>query len=42
MKVTSHALMLYLLFMGYVLVYLDKTVMGFVLLPLRQEFHLAP
>lgn len=42
MKVTSHALMLCLLFMGYVLVYLDKTVMGFVLLPLRQEFHLAP
>lgn len=39
---TSHALMLCLLFMGYVLVYLDKTVMCFALLPVREEFHLAP
>lgn len=42
MKVTSRFLMLFLLFTGYVLVYIDKTVIGFALLPIRDEFHLTP
>lgn len=42
MKVTSRFLMLFLLFTGYVLVYIDKTVIGFALLPIRDEFHLSP
>ncbi|WP_455818406.1 MFS transporter [Pseudomonas cerasi] len=42
MKVTSRFLLLFLLFTGYVLVYIDKTVIGFALLPIRDEFHLTP
>lgn len=34
--------MLVLLFIGYVFVYIDKTVIGFALLPIRQEFSLSP
>ena len=35
-------LMIFLLFVGYVVVYLDKTVMGFALLPIEREFDLRP
>lgn len=35
-------LMLILLFIGYTFVYIDKTVMGFALLPIREEFSLTP
>ncbi|QPT13035.1 MFS transporter [Serratia rubidaea] len=34
------ALMIFLLFVGYVIVYIDKTVMGFALLPIEREFNL--
>jgi len=34
--------MIFLLFIGYVLVYIDKTVIGFALLPIEKEFNLKP
>ncbi|MFC0227810.1 MFS transporter [Serratia aquatilis] len=36
----SRSLMIFLLFVGYVVVYIDKTVMGFALLPIEREFNL--
>lgn len=36
----NRSLMIFLLFFGYVLVYLDKTVIGFALLPISREFNL--
>ncbi|KGD72620.1 MFS transporter [Tatumella morbirosei] len=39
MKSQSH--MIFLLFVGYVVVYIDKTVMGFALLPIEREFGLT-
>ncbi|GKX64702.1 MFS transporter [Pragia fontium] len=41
MKVTNKYLMIFLLFIGYVIVYIDKTVIGFALLPIEQEFSLT-
>ncbi|MFF6010446.1 MFS transporter [Rahnella sp. R3(2024)] len=38
----SRSLMIFLLFVGYVVVYIDKTVMGFALLPIEREFTLQP
>ncbi len=38
----NRSLMIFLLFFGYVLVYLDKTVIGFALLPISREFNLPP
>jgi ACS family glucarate transporter-like MFS transporter len=38
----NRSLMIFLLFLGYVLVYIDKTVIGFALLPIGREFDLAP
>ena len=38
----SRSLMIFLLFVGYVVVYIDKTVMGFALLPIEREFSLQP
>lgn len=38
----SRSLMIFLLFVGYVVVYIDKTVMGFALLPIEREFNLQP
>lgn len=37
----SHSLMIFLLFLGYVIVYIDKTVMGFALLPIEKEFGVS-
>lgn len=37
----NHALMIFLLFLGYVIVYIDKTVMGFALLPIEKEFGVS-
>lgn len=34
--------MIFLLFVGYAVVYIDKTVMGFALLPIEREFNLQP
>lgn len=36
----NRSLMIFLLFVGYVVVYIDKTVMGFALLPIEREFNL--
>lgn len=41
MRKISRKVMLLLLFVGYIFVYIDKTVIGFALLPIRQEFHLS-
>lgn len=41
MKATNRYLMIFLLFIGYVIVYLDKTVIGFALLPIEKEFSLT-
>ncbi|WP_447872506.1 MFS transporter [Serratia fonticola] len=38
----NRSLMIFLLFVGYVVVYIDKTVMGFALLPIEREFNLQP
>ncbi len=38
----SRSLMIFLLFVGYAVVYIDKTVMGFALLPIEREFNLQP
>ena len=38
----NRSLMIFLLFIGYVLVYIDKTVIGFALLPIEKEFNLQP
>lgn len=38
----SQSQMIFLLFIGYVVVYIDKTVMGFALLPIEKEFDLNP
>lgn len=38
----SRSLMIFLLFVGYVVVYIDKTVIGFALLPIEKEFNLKP
>lgn len=38
----NRSLMVFLLFMGYAVVYLDKTIIGFALLPIEKEFHLLP
>lgn len=38
----SQSQMIFLLFTGYVVVYIDKTVMGFALLPIEKEFGLSP
>lgn len=38
----SRSLMIFLLFIGYAVVYIDKTVMGFALLPIEREFNLQP
>src|SRR5476649_735997 len=38
----SRSLMIFLLFVGYAVVYIDKTVMGFALLPIEKEFNLKP
>lgn len=38
----SQSQMIFLLFIGYVVVYIDKTVMGFALLPIEKEFGLSP
>ena len=38
----NRSLMIFLLFVGYVVVYIDKTVMGFALLPIEREFILQP
>jgi len=40
--VKNRSLMIFLLFIGYVLVYIDKTVIGFALLPIEKEFNLKP
>ena len=37
----SQSQMIFLLFVGYVVVYIDKTVMGFALLPIEKEFGLT-
>lgn len=37
----NHTLMIFLLFLGYVIVYIDKTVMGFALLPIEKEFGVS-
>ena len=37
----NHSLMIFLLFLGYVIVYIDKTVMGFALLPIEKEFGVS-
>jgi sugar phosphate permease len=37
----THSRMIFLLFLGYVIVYIDKTVMGFALLPIEKEFSLS-
>ena len=37
----SQSQMIFLLFIGYVVVYIDKTVMGFALLPIEKEFGLS-
>lgn len=37
----SQSQMIFLLFIGYVVVYIDKTVMGFALLPIEKEFGLT-
>lgn len=37
----NHSKMIFLLFLGYVIVYIDKTVMGFALLPIEKEFALS-
>lgn len=37
----SHSRMIFWLFLGYVIVYFDKTVMGFALIPLEKEFALS-
>lgn len=36
----SQSQMIFLLFIGYVVVYIDKTVTGFALLPIEKEFGL--
>ncbi|MFJ7502362.1 MFS transporter [Serratia grimesii] len=36
----NRSLMIFLLFVGYVVVYIDKSVMGFALLPIEREFNL--
>lgn len=41
MKATNKYLMIFLLFIGYVVVYVDKTVIGFALLPIEKEFSLT-
>ncbi|TPG58753.1 MFS transporter [Ewingella americana] len=38
----SRSLMIFLLFVGYAVVYIDKTVIGFALLPIEKEFNLKP
>ncbi|PKE29741.1 MFS transporter [Rahnella sp. AA] len=38
----NRSLMIFLLFVGYAVVYIDKTVMGFALLPIEREFNLQP
>lgn len=40
-KMKSQSQMIFLLFIGYVLVYIDKTVTGFALLPIEKEFNLS-
>lgn len=40
-KMKSQSQMIFLLFIGYVLVYIDKTVTGFALLPIEKEFDLS-
>lgn len=42
MNDTSRFSMLLLLFLGYVFIYIDKLVIGFALLPIRDEFDLTP
>ena len=37
----NHSLMIFLLFLGYVIVYIDKTVVGFALLPIEKEFGVS-
>ncbi|MCS2162165.1 MFS transporter [Scandinavium sp. H11S7] len=37
----NHSLMIFLLFLGYVIVYIDKTVMGFALIPIEKEFGVS-
>lgn len=39
-KMKSQSQMIFLLFIGYVVVYIDKTVTGFALLPIEKEFGL--
>ncbi|RDK89928.1 sugar phosphate permease [Enterobacillus tribolii] len=41
MIMKSQSQMIFLLFIGYVIVYIDKTVMGFALLPIEKEFGLS-
>ncbi|MCZ4059988.1 MFS transporter [Pantoea sp. LMR881] len=41
MTTRSRPMMIAMLFTGYVLVYIDKTVMGFALLPIEKEFGLS-
>lgn len=41
MKTLSRPLIIMMLFIGYAFVYIDKTVMGFALLPLEKEFGLS-
>lgn len=38
----NRSLMIFLLFVGYAVVYIDKTVIGFALLPIEKEFNLQP
>ena len=42
MQFQRRSLMIFLLFIGYAIVYIDKTVVGFALLPIEREFSLQP
>jgi len=42
MQGKRHSLMVFLFFTGYAIVYIDKTVIGFAILPIEREFSLRP